>query len=195
VCSSLREFLGGFSRSLTRWPLNAQEACPELHHSTGRDPWERTIRLRGVASSVAFLGGLVTMGFAAYASSQVYDAEAFVTFLATVVLLRSAVVSQRRAVQILLDRYDLPSACGSKVLGRCDCRIKGHAFGSINQPQPVQEDHRCRQVDGRDSTDGRDRDSLDRPCHVRRRCCARRREPAQRIYEAVWMVIRRSPQT
>ena len=36
VCS-LREFLGGFSRSLTRWPLNAQEAGPELHHSTGRD--------------------------------------------------------------------------------------------------------------------------------------------------------------
>jgi len=37
VCSSLREFLGRFSRSLTRWPLNAQEADPELHHSTGRD--------------------------------------------------------------------------------------------------------------------------------------------------------------
>jgi hypothetical protein len=80
--------------------------------------WERTIRLRGVASSVAFLGGLVTMGFAAYASSPVATGQAFVTFLATAVLLRSAVVSQRRAVQILLDRYDLPSACGSRVIGR-----------------------------------------------------------------------------
>ncbi len=37
MCSSLREFLGRFSRSLTRWPLNTQEADPELHHSTGRD--------------------------------------------------------------------------------------------------------------------------------------------------------------
>ncbi len=37
MCSSLREFLGRFSRSLTRWPLSVQEAAPELHHSTGRD--------------------------------------------------------------------------------------------------------------------------------------------------------------
>ena len=34
---SFVEFLGGYSRSLTRWPLNAEEAGPELHHSTGRD--------------------------------------------------------------------------------------------------------------------------------------------------------------
>ena len=39
----LREFLGGFSRSLTRWPLNAQEADPELHHVSAC-----THRTRGV---------------------------------------------------------------------------------------------------------------------------------------------------
>ena len=36
VCSSLCNFLVGFSRSLTRWPLNVQEAGPDLHHSSGR---------------------------------------------------------------------------------------------------------------------------------------------------------------
>lgn len=78
----------------------------------------RSIRLRGVAVGVAFLGELVTMGFAAYASSGVYDVEASVTFLATCVLLRSGYVAQKRAVRVLLDRYDLPSACGSVVIGR-----------------------------------------------------------------------------
>jgi len=38
VCVSFVEFLGGFSKSPTRWPLNGQEAGPELHPSTGRDP-------------------------------------------------------------------------------------------------------------------------------------------------------------
>jgi hypothetical protein len=35
---SFDEFLGRYSRSFTRRPLNAQEAGPQIHHSTGRVP-------------------------------------------------------------------------------------------------------------------------------------------------------------
>jgi hypothetical protein len=65
-----------------------------------------------------FFGSLVTMAFAAYASSGVYDVEASVYFLIGVALAVSSVVSQRRALRLLMDRYGLPSACASKVLGR-----------------------------------------------------------------------------
>ena len=37
VCFSFVEFLGRYSRSLTRWPLKLQETGPESHHPTGRD--------------------------------------------------------------------------------------------------------------------------------------------------------------